>query len=80
MAVDQKEFEGIVDIYSLDMDGQVEEVMIRCIDDTRYIPLLTCTGESLISHLNQQVHIKGTVLGKDVKNNPIVHINEIRFS
>jgi hypothetical protein len=75
----QKEFEGIVDIYALDTRGQVEEVMIRCIDNTRYIPLLTCVGESLIYYLNQQVHIKGYILGNDFNNNPIVRIEELDF-
>jgi hypothetical protein len=75
----QKEFEGIVDIYRLDTQGHVEEVMIRCVDDTRYIPLLTSVGESLIFHLNQQVHIKGYILGNDFNNNPIVRIEELIF-
>lgn len=79
VTADQKEFEGMIDIYSLDVDGQVEEVMIRCIDNTRYIPLLTRTGELLISHINQHVHVKGIVLGRDFRNNPIVHIKEMRF-
>ena len=76
----QKEFEGIVDIYTLDTRGQVEEAMIRCIDNTQYIPLLTCVGESLIFHLNQQVHVKGHILGNDFNNNPIVRIEELVFS
>jgi hypothetical protein len=79
MTNSQKEFEGIVDIYTLDTQGQVEEVMIRCIDNTRYIPLLTCVGESLITHLNQQVHVRGFILGNDFNNNPIVRIEELVF-